>query len=112
MATDARIDKAHVIVRGPAGTALTGLIGVTINSGGSVVPAGSANAIGVVCLPGTIAAGRTVGFMTRGEIIGFGGSAGQSVFAGSNAGSLSATTATGSTKVGYCVEGDRFVVQM
>lgn len=107
-----RIDKAWVVVRGTAGTALTGVAGVAINSGGSVVYAGSANAIGVVCLPGTIAAGRVVGILTRGEIVEFGGSAGQSVYAGSNAGSLAATSATGSTKVGYCVEADRFVVQM
>lgn len=108
----ARIDKAWVVVRGTAGTALTGCIGVTVNSGGSIVPAGSANAKGIVCLPGTIAAGRVVGMVTRGEIIEFGGSAGQSVYAGSTTGTLTATTATGSTLVGYCVEGDRFVVQM
>lgn len=108
----ARIDKAWVVVRGTAGTALTGLAGVTINSGGSVVYAGSANAVGVVCLPGTIAAGRVVGILTRGEIIEYGGSAGGVIYAGSTTGSLSATSAATSTKVGYTVEGDRLIVQM
>jgi hypothetical protein len=108
----ARIDKAWVVVRGTAGTALTGTKGVAVNSGGSVVPAGSANCIGVICLPGTIAAGRVVDILLRGEIVEYGGSAGASVFAGSNSGSLSNSSATGSTAVGFTIEGDRLVVAL
>lgn len=108
----ARIDKVTMVVRGTAGTALTGLLGVTVNSGGSVVPSGSANAVGVVCLPGTIAAGRVVDILCSGEIVEYGGSAGATVYAGSNSGSLANSTATGSTKIGWTVEGGRLVVRV
>lgn len=109
----ARIDKAWQVVRAPAGTALSGCIGVRIASGGSVFPAGTAageNAIGVVCLPGTIAAGDPVGVLTRGEIVEFGGGAGSAYYAG--VGGTLSTTTTNATKVGTTIEGSRLVVLM
>jgi hypothetical protein len=109
----ARIDKAWNIFRAPAGTALTGVLGVVVNSGGSVVPAGTAagsGAQGLVVLPGTIAAGRVVGVLTRGEVVEFGGSAGSAYYAG--AGGSVSTTSTNATQVGFTVEGDRLVVTM
>ena len=108
----ARIDKAWVIVRGIAGTALTGFIGVRF-SGGSVVPAGTATgeaAQGVVVLPGTIAAGHAVGVLTHGEVVEFGGSVSTVYYAGV-AGAIG-TAAANSTKVGTTVEGDRLVVHL
>lgn len=109
----ARIDKVTQIVRAIAGTALSGLLGVVINPGGSAVPAGTAAgsaAIGVVCLGGTVAAGKPVGILTAGEIVEFGGSAGSTYYAGTN-GTVS-LTATNATRVGWTVEGDRLVVRM
>jgi hypothetical protein len=109
----AHIDKAWMVVRGIAGTALTGLIGVYFGAGGSVLPAGTgagSAADGVVCLPGTIAAGRPVGVLQRGEIVEFGGSAGSPYYSGV-AGSISLTT-TNATQVGKTVEGDRLIVTM
>jgi len=108
-----RIDKAHVVVRGIAGTALTGFKGVYFATGGSVLPSGTAagsEADGVVCIPGTIAAGRPVGVIMRGEIVEFGGSAGTDYYAGV-AGAIG-TAAANSTKVGVTVEGDRLVIKM
>ena len=109
----ARIDKAWVVVRGIAGTALTGFIGVYFGAGGSVLPAGTgagSAADGVVVLPGTIAAGRPVGVLKQGEVVEFGGSAGSIYYAGV-AGSISATS-TNATKVGKTVEGDRIVISL
>lgn len=105
----ARIDKVWQIARATAGTTLTGLLGVIVNSGGSVVPSGTADADGVVCLPGTIAAGQPVGVLLHGEIVEFGGDAGTEYFAGA-AGAIT-TTNTGA-KVGFTVEGDRLIVNM
>ena len=109
----ARIDKATIVVRGIAGTALTGLKGVYFGAGGSVLPAGTAagsEADGVVCIPGTIAAGRPVGVIMRGEIVEFGGSAGSVYYSGVG-GTLSGTP-TNATRVGKTVEGDRLVIKM
>lgn len=109
----ARIDKVVQVVRATAGTALTGVLGVRINSGGSVVPSGTAageGAFGVVCLPGTIAAGKPVGVIKRGELVEFGGSAGSPYYAGVD-GSVSLTT-TNATKVGTTIEGDRLVIEL
>lgn len=109
----ARIDKAWIMVRATAGTALTGLLGVRVGSGGSIFPSGTAlvdRAFGVVCLPGTIAAGEPVGVMKRGEIVEFGGSAGSVYYAGAN-GSVSLTS-TDSQKVGTTIEGSRLVVEL
>jgi hypothetical protein len=109
----ARIDKLWVAARATAGTALTGVLGVLPNAGGSVVPAGTAvgsAAVGVVCIPGTIAAGKPVAVMIKGEIVEFGGSAGSLYYAGAG-GSLSLTS-TNATKVGFTLEGDRLVVSM
>lgn len=105
----ARIDKVVQVVRAPAGTALTGVQAVKINSGGSVIPAGTADAIGVTCIPGTIAAGRPCSVLTRGEIVEFGGSAG-SVYYSNGGGTVGLTSAP--SVVGFTVEGDRLVVAM
>ena len=105
----ARIDKVDQIVRATAGTALVGTRTVRLNAGGSVIYAGSADALGVVCLPGTISAGRPVGVLVRGEIVEYGGSAGGTIY--STAGGTLATT-SGGTLVGFTVEGDRLVVTM
>ena len=109
----ARIDKVTMIFRATAGTALTGTKGVRLDAGGSVVYSGTAAgeaAVGVVCLPGTIAAGKPVGVLMRGEIVEFGGSAGSAYYAGVS-GSVS-TTSTNATQIGFTVEGDRLVVNM
>lgn len=109
----ARIDKAWFVVRGIAGTALTGVIGVAFSTGGSVVPAGTTAALqadGVVCIPGTIQAGYPVGVLKEGEIVEFGGAAATAYYAGTN-GSIS-TTATNSKQIGKTVEADRLVVHL
>lgn len=106
----ARIDKVVQIVRAPAGTALTGLLGVKLNAGGSVIPSGSADALGVVCVNGTIAAGRIVGILTQGEIVEFGGSVATKYYAPT--GGTLGTASADATLVGWTVEGDRLVVLM
>lgn len=107
----ARIDKVTMIVRATAGTALTGVLGVRVGAGGSIFPSGTAagdQAFGVVCLPGTIAAGSPVGVLKAGEIVEFGGTAAGTYYAGAN-GSVS-TTSTNSAKVGQTLDGTRLVV--
>lgn len=107
----ARIDKVTQIVRAPAGTALTGLQGVTLNAGGSVIPAAAADdTFGVTCVNGTIAAGRTVGILVQGEIVEFGGSVATKYY--SPAGGTIGTAAASAVYVGFTVEGDRLVVTM
>ena len=106
----ARIDKVTQIVRAPAGTALTGLVGVKLNAGGSVVPAGTSDALGVVCVNGTIAASRIVGILLRGEVVEMGGSIATSYYAAP--GGAVGTAAANGTLVGFTVEGDRLVVTM
>lgn len=105
----ARIDKSNFLVRGTAGTVLTGLHPVKKDAGGSIVYSGSADAIGVVCLPGTIAAGHAVGVLKKGEITEYGGSAGADYYA---LGGGSIGTAVGGTKVGFTLEADRLIVDM
>lgn len=105
----ARIDKVTMAVRAPAGTAITGLHPVKLNSGGSVIPSGTADAVGVVCIAGTCAAGDPIAIIRAGEIVEFGGSAGASIFA--IAGGSVGTTAGGSS-LGFTVEANRFVVAM
>lgn len=113
----ARIDKVTQIARAPAGTALSSVgfspavVAVKLNSGGSVVPAGTADAIGVVVLPGTIAAGHVVGVLLRGEVVEFGGSAGKAYFSQAN-GSVGTANPSTDTVVGFTVEADRLVVTM
>lgn len=107
----ARIDKVTMVVRAIAGTALTGIKGVRFDTDGSVIYAGTAAgqaAVGVVCLPGTIADGEPVGVIVRGEIVEFGGSAGSAYYAGE--GGTVSLTSTNATQVGTTVEGDRLVV--
>lgn len=106
----ARIDKVAQIVRAPAGTALSGLVPVTLNAGGSVIPSGTSNAVGVVCTPGTIAAGGIIGVLLHGEIVEAGLTAGQ-VYYGGVAGTLT-TTSTNAVKVGFTVEANRLVVDI
>lgn len=109
----AHIDKAWVIVRGIAGTALSGLLGVRFVDG-SVLPSGTATgeeADGVVCKSsGTISAGEPVGVLTHGEIVEFGGSVSTSYYAGV-AGSVG-TASTNGTKIGKTIEGDRLIVHV
>lgn len=113
----ARYDKVHQIVRAPAGTALTsvgftpGVVAVKLNSGGSVVPAGTADALGVIVMPGTISAGHVIGVLLRGEIVEFGGSAGKNYYAQAS-GSVGTANPTTDTLVGFTVEADRLVVTM
>lgn len=105
----ARIDKVTHSFRVPAGTALTGVQAVKL-TGGSAVPSGSADAVGVTCYPGTIAAGRICSVLTRAEIVEFGGSAGSLYYA--EAGGTVGLTA-GGTLVGPVADsGDRLIVLM
>ncbi len=110
----ARYDKVHMIVRAPAGTALaTGgsVISVGLNAGGSVVPSGTADALGVVVVPGSVGAGHVIGVLLRGEIVEFGGSVAKNYYAG--AGGTIGTAGVGTnSKVGFTVEGDRLIVTM
>jgi hypothetical protein len=110
----ARYDKVHFIVRAPAGTAIAtgGVVRtVKLNAGGSVVYAGTADALGVVVNAGTIAAGHTIGILLKGEIIEFGGVAGVGYYAQAS-GSVGTANPTTDTKVGFTVEADRLVVNM
>lgn len=105
----ARIDKITSSFRAIAGTALTGVLGVKLNAGGSVVPSGTpADAIGVVCPTGTIAAGKPVTVIQRGELTEFGGTIAGTFYAGAS-GSVSVTS-TNAQKIGYTVEADRLVI--
>ena len=106
----ARIDKVAQIVRAPAGTALTGLVAVTLNAGGSVIPSGTSNCVGVICVPGTISAGGIVGVLTHGEVVEAGLSAGQ-IYYGGPSGTIT-TTSTSAVKIGFSVEASRLVVDM
>lgn len=106
-----RIDKLAFSFRAIAGTALTGVQAVKLNGVGQVITAGTAagDAIGVTCVPGTIASGLPVSVIRDGEIVEFGGSAGSAYWAGANG--VVQLTATGQ-KVGFTVEGARLVVAL
>lgn len=106
----ARIDKTTMVVRAPAGTALSGLQAVKLDTGGSVVPSGTADAIGVTCPGGTIAAGAPVAILTRGEIVEFNGAAATKYYAVTGGGTIG--TATGGTFIGTTIEASRLVVLM
>jgi hypothetical protein len=108
----ARIDKVTMIVRALAGTALTGIIGVYFPAG-SVMPAGTAagsEAKGIICEPGTIAAGQAIGVLKKGEIVEFSGTVGGTYYSG--VGGTLSTTSTNATKVGVTVEADRLIVDL
>lgn len=105
----ARIDKVTQNFRAKAGTTLTGLLGVVVDAGGSVFPSGTADAQGVICLPGTIAAGEVVSALRSGEIVEFDGAAGTEYFAG-DLGVIDTTS--GGKSVGFTVEADRLVVDL
>lgn len=116
----ARIDKVVQIVRGNAGTAFAAdgtPKGVTFGAGGSVVPSGTADADGILIVNanrgpyGTaVPAGERVDVLKQGEIVEFGGTAGDTIYAGAN-GVLS-TTNTG-VKVGKVLDGgQRLVVDL
>jgi hypothetical protein len=88
-------------------------MGVKLNSGGSVIPSGTAaadKAIGLVFAAGSAAAGEVVSVLTRGEIVEFGGSVGTKYYAGT--GGVVGTASTNTQLVGTTVEGDRLVVLM
>jgi len=104
-----RIDKIAFSFRAIAGANLTGLQAVKL-TGGSVTLAGTAvgDAIGVTCVPGTIAAGRPVSVLRDAEIVELAGCAGQAYF--SVGGGRVGLTPTTGTKVGFAVEADRLVV--
>jgi hypothetical protein len=78
-------------------------------TGGSVVPAGTADALGVTCPGGTIQAGYPVGILLSGEIVEFGGTTSTKYYA--QAGGTIGTTVS-PTLVGFTVEGGRLVVNM
>lgn len=99
-----------MIVRAPAGTALSGLLGVKLNAGGSIVPSGTSDARGVFCYAGTIAAGSPGHILIAGEIVELGGTASVNYYAGP-AGTIR-TLATDGSVVGFAVEADRLVVHM
>jgi hypothetical protein len=107
-----RIDKLAFSFRALAGTALTGIQAVKLDTAGAVVLAGTAagDAIGVTCIPGTIATGRPVSVIREGELVEFGGSAGSAYYA-VGGGTVGLTPATG-VKVGFTVEGDRLIVAL
>lgn len=117
----ARIDKVVQVLRGKAGTAYAANgepTGVRIGAGGSIFPANGGSADGLLIVNpirgpyGTVvAAGDRVDVLIRGEVVEFGGTAGDRIFAGSNSGALS-TTNTG-TAVGTVMDGgQRLVVTM
>lgn len=106
----ARIDKVVQVIRATAGTALSGLQAVKLDAGGSVVPSGTADALGVTCPAGTIAAGAPVAILTRGEIVEFGGAAATGYYAVTGGGTIG--TATGGSYIGTTVEASRLVVLM
>jgi hypothetical protein len=106
----ARIDKVVMAVRATAGTALSGLQAVKLDAGGSVVPSGTADAFGVTCPGGTIAAGAPVAILLRGEVIEFSGAAATDYYAVTGGGTIG--TATGGTRIGKTVEASRLVVTM
>jgi L-serine deaminase len=110
----ARIDKVTQVVRATAGSAIAiaTIKGVTLNAGGSVVFCGSADAIGVICNPGTPAAGDPVGVLVRGEIVEFGGIAGVKYYAAKDTGVIGTAAAADSTYVGTTIEAGRLVVLM
>jgi len=106
----ARIDKIMVSHRATAGASLTGVMGVKVNAGGSVVACGVSDALAVVCVQGTIAAGKPVSMLKRAELVEFGGVAGSPYYAAS--GGALGTAAASATLVGFTIEGDRLVISM
>lgn len=116
----ARIDKVVQVVRGNAGVAFAadGIPkGVLFGAGGSVVLSGTADAEGLIIVNknrgpyGTsVPVGERVDVLFQGEVVEFGGTAGDTIFAGVG-GSLS-TTNTGK-RVGKVLDGgQRLVVNM
>lgn len=105
----ARIDKVNIIVRATAGTVLSGVQAVTLDAGGSVVLAGTADAWGVTCPGGTIQAGSPVGVLKSGEIVEFSGVAGTDYYAQAG-GTIG--TASQPSSVGKTVEASRLVVSI
>lgn len=115
-----RIDKAGEVVRGVAGTAFaaTGTaIGVIVGAGGSIIRSNGGTCDGIL-VPnanrgayGTVtAAGERVDLLRRGEIVEFGGTAGDRIYAGTG-GTLLANTAAGNKYVGVVMDGgERLVV--
>jgi hypothetical protein len=107
----ARTDKAHFVVRAPAGTALTGTQNVKLNAGGSVIPSVANDALGVTCIPGTISAGRPCSVLLKGELVEFGGIAATKYYAGAG-GTIGTASGGSAVPVGWTVEADRLVINM
>jgi hypothetical protein len=107
-----RIDKVNFSFRALAGTILTGVQAVKLDTAGAVVLAGTAvgDAWGVTCVAGTILSGRPVSVLRNAEIVEFAGSAGSKYYA-IGGGSVGLTPETG-VQVGFTVEGDRLIVSM
>lgn len=115
----ARIDKVIQVVRGKAGTAFAAngsVIAVGVGAGGSIFPAGTTEALGVLIVNakrgpyGTaVAAGDRVDILRIGEVVEFGGTAGDDIFAGADG----ALGTSGSVKIGVVMDGgQRLVVTM
>jgi hypothetical protein len=115
----ARIDKVIQVVRGKAGTAFAAdgnVVAVAVGTGGSIFPAGTAEALGVLIVNAkrgpygsVVAAGDRVDVLRIGEVVEFGGTAGDNIYAGA-AGALATS---GSVFVGTVMDGgQRLVVTM
>lgn len=108
-----------MVVRGKAGTAFAadGLIkAVHFGSGGSVFPAGTATCEGIMIVNAkrgpygsAVVAGDRVDVLRLGEVVEFGGTAGDFIYAGA-AGALATS---GSVPIGFVADGgNRLVVTM
>lgn len=115
----ARIDKVIQVVRGKAGTAFAadGLVkAVHFGSGGSVFPAGTATCEGIMIVNAkrgpygsAVVAGDRVDVLRIGEVVEFGGTAGDIIYAGA----AGAYAASGGTRIGFVADGgNRLVVTM
>lgn len=106
----AHFDKVVQVVRARAGTVLgPGPQAVMLNAGGSVVPAGTATALGVTCPGGTIQADYPISIMLHGEITDFSGAAATNYY---SQGGGTIGTAIQTSKLGFTVEASRLVINM
>ena len=115
----ARIDKVIQVVRGKAGTAFAAdgepVVGA-VGTGGSIFPAGTAEALGILIVNAkrgpygsAVVAGDRVDVLRIGEIVEFGGTAGDAIYAGA-AGALATS---GTVAIGHVMDGgNRLVVTM
>lgn len=115
-----RIDKAHVVVRGVAGTVFPAdgtAYGVKVGAGGSIIYSDGTSCDGVIVTHPLRASygtatrvGERVDLLRVGEIVEYNGpgSAGDAVYAGTG-GVLTATEA-GNTKIGVIMDGGKRLV--